>query len=180
MAIRSFFSPPRHAPPVAFSSPSIPSAYARAVLRRNSSTSRRISRNRFRGTATSANWNVTYRPWRTTLAPILISFSRKLVCDQGSTYCCGSNVSYGSQAEVQRKPRNVRSWGSSGSRFRATGGLFVAKKRHTAPIFRSWIHWTPAATLRSCPSAPNAGSPLSSPPTWSANGAFTSCYAGGL
>jgi hypothetical protein len=36
------------------------------------------------GTATSAIWNVTWRPWLTTLAPILISFSRKLVRDHGS------------------------------------------------------------------------------------------------
>ena len=33
------------------------------------------------GTATSANWNVTYRPWFTTLAPILTSFSRSVVSD---------------------------------------------------------------------------------------------------
>ncbi len=29
--------------------------------------------NRLLGIATSASWNVIYRPWRTTLAPILIS-----------------------------------------------------------------------------------------------------------
>jgi hypothetical protein len=32
----------------------------------------------------SAIWKVTYRPWLTTFAPILISFSRKLVSDHGS------------------------------------------------------------------------------------------------
>ena len=42
-------------------------------------------RNIFPGTATSDIWNVTYRPSLTTFAPILISFSRKLVCDQGCT-----------------------------------------------------------------------------------------------
>ncbi len=42
-------------PPVAISSPSIPSAYAGAGLGRNSSTRHSISRNRFRGAATSAN-----------------------------------------------------------------------------------------------------------------------------
>jgi len=47
--------------------------------------SRRIFRNSFLGTATSANWNVTYRPWRTILAPILISFSRNAVSDQCPT-----------------------------------------------------------------------------------------------
>jgi hypothetical protein len=30
-------------------------------------------------TATSAIWNVTWRPWLMTLGPILISFSRRLV-----------------------------------------------------------------------------------------------------
>ncbi len=33
----------------------------------------------------------------------------------------------GSKAEVQRRLRNVRCWGVSGSRFRATGGLLIAK-----------------------------------------------------
>ena len=28
------------------------------------------------GVTTSASWNVTYRPWRTTLAPILITLDR--------------------------------------------------------------------------------------------------------
>jgi hypothetical protein len=35
--------------------------------------------NRARGTATSANWNTTYRPWRTIRAPILTGFSRNVV-----------------------------------------------------------------------------------------------------
>jgi hypothetical protein len=48
--------------------PSIPSVYAGAGFGRNSSIRRRISRNSFLGTATSANWNVTYRPWPTTFA----------------------------------------------------------------------------------------------------------------
>ncbi len=33
---------------------------------------------------TSANWNVAERPWLTSLVPILISLSRKLVSDHGS------------------------------------------------------------------------------------------------
>jgi hypothetical protein len=45
-----------HPPRVAFSPPSIAPAHAGAGLGRNSSSRRRISRNRFRGTATSANW----------------------------------------------------------------------------------------------------------------------------
>ncbi len=36
---------------------------------------RRMSANRSLGMAISAIWNVTNRPYRTTLAPILISFS---------------------------------------------------------------------------------------------------------
>ena len=51
---------------------------------RSRAISDRISWNICRGTATSAIWKVTYRPWLTTLAPILISFSRKLVSDHGS------------------------------------------------------------------------------------------------
>ncbi len=78
--------------PSFFASPWISSAYAGAGLRRNSSIRRRISRNRFRGTAISANWNVTYRPWRTTLAPILTSFSRSVVTDQCSTSFSKANV----------------------------------------------------------------------------------------
>ncbi len=42
----------------------------------------RIAENKFRVTATSANWNVTYRECRVTLAPILTSFSRNVVSDQ--------------------------------------------------------------------------------------------------
>jgi hypothetical protein len=44
----------------------------------------RMSTNIRRGTATSAIWKVTQRPWLTTYAPILISFSRRLVSDRGS------------------------------------------------------------------------------------------------
>ncbi len=58
--------------------PSIFPAYAGTGLRRNPSTHRRISRNGFRGAATSASWNVTYRPWRTTLAPVLTGVSRSV------------------------------------------------------------------------------------------------------
>ena len=60
----------------AFEERRFPSAYAEAGLRYNSSIRRKISRNMSRDTATSANWNVTYRLWRPTLAPILTSFSR--------------------------------------------------------------------------------------------------------
>ncbi len=52
---------------------------------RRPSINLRISANSRRGIATSASWNVTYRPCRTTLAPILISFSRSVVRDQCST-----------------------------------------------------------------------------------------------
>jgi hypothetical protein len=71
--------------------PSIFPAYAGAGLGCRSSISRRIFRNSFFGTAPSVNWNVTYRPWRATLAPILISFSGKAVSDQCSTYLGDAN-----------------------------------------------------------------------------------------
>ena len=63
-----------------------------AGLARSPPISRRISVNSFLGTATSASWNVTYRPWRTTLAPILTSLSRSVVSDQCSTLCGSANV----------------------------------------------------------------------------------------
>ncbi len=47
---------------------------------------RRIFWNKLLGTAISANWKVTLRPWRTTLAPILTGFSRGVVSDQCSTF----------------------------------------------------------------------------------------------
>src|SRR5689334_21513068 len=46
---------------------------------RRRSIRRRIVANRARGTATSASWNTTYRSCRTIRAPILTSFSRKVV-----------------------------------------------------------------------------------------------------
>ena len=42
----------------------------------------RIAANNRRGTATSANWNVTYFECRITFAPIFTSFSRSVVSDQ--------------------------------------------------------------------------------------------------
>ena len=51
--------------PVIFTLPSISPVYAGAGLGRRSSISLGIFRNRSLGTATSANWNVTYRPWQT-------------------------------------------------------------------------------------------------------------------
>ncbi len=83
--ICAYFQPSRHTSRVAISLPSIPSAYAGTGLRRRSSIRPKIFWNKLLGTATSANWNVTYRPWRTTLAPILTSFSRSVVSDQCST-----------------------------------------------------------------------------------------------
>jgi len=84
-AIRSLCPPSRHTSLVVFTWPSIFPAYAGAGLRRRSSIRLRIFRNSSLGTATSANWNVTYRPCRTTFAPILTSFSRSVVNDQCST-----------------------------------------------------------------------------------------------
>jgi hypothetical protein len=84
-AIFPYFPPSRRTSLVTFSSPSISSAYAGTGLRRRSLINPRIFWNKVRGTATSANWKVTYRPCRTTLAPIFTSFSRSVVSDQCST-----------------------------------------------------------------------------------------------
>ncbi len=70
-------------------------AYAGAGLRRRSTIRLRIFRNSSLGTTTSANWNVTYRPWFTTLAPILISFSRSVESDQYSASYYSVNVRFG-------------------------------------------------------------------------------------
>ena len=104
-AICPYFSSSRHTPPVDFTWPSIFPAYAGAGLGRRSSIRLRISRNRFRGTATSANWNVTYRPWLTTLEPIFTSFSRSVVSDPCSTSFGNADVSFGSKADIPRHSR---------------------------------------------------------------------------
>ena len=65
--------------------------------RRNSANNRRMSANRFLGMATSDFWNAAYRHWLATFAPILTSFSLRLVSDQSST---GSGM-----ASVRRKLR---------------------------------------------------------------------------
>ncbi len=64
---------------------------ARTVGRKRSMAVRMV-RNNSRGTATSAIWKTTCRECRTTLAPILINFSRRVVnvqcrTDLGSTAC---------------------------------------------------------------------------------------------
>ena len=51
----------------------------------------RIPANNSRGTATSAIWKITYPECLTTLAPILISFSRSVVSDQCFTYLGSAN-----------------------------------------------------------------------------------------
>src|SRR5512132_3834554 len=60
-------------------------------LVRSCSISRRISVNSALGTA-SASWKVTYRPWRTTLAPILTSLLRNVVSDHCFTSCGNAKV----------------------------------------------------------------------------------------
>jgi hypothetical protein len=51
---------------------------------RKPSIGRRISPSKFLGTAASAIWKTTWRPWLATLAPNLMSFSQKLVNDHHS------------------------------------------------------------------------------------------------
>ena len=50
-----------------------------AVANRSRLIPSRMARNNSRGTATSAIWKIICREWRTTFAPILISFSRSVV-----------------------------------------------------------------------------------------------------
>jgi len=49
---------------------------------RRSSIIFRMRRNISRGSASSAIWKTAYRPWVTTLAPILTTFTRSEVSDQ--------------------------------------------------------------------------------------------------
>ncbi len=60
---------------------------------------------------------------------------------------CALNVRVGSTPEVRGVARNVCCWGTSGSRFRATGCLLVAKSRSQAELLRAWIHPRPFANL---------------------------------
>jgi hypothetical protein len=66
-----------------------------------------ISWNICRGMATSAIWKTTQRPWLITFAPILISFSFKLVSDQSLT---GSAADRGTTAAAthRRQHEDVR------------------------------------------------------------------------
>ncbi len=91
-AVCPYFPSSIHVPPVDFTWPSISPGYARADLRRRSSIRFRVFRNSSFGTANPANWKVTYRPWLTILAPILISFSRSVVRDQCSISFGKANV----------------------------------------------------------------------------------------
>ncbi len=61
-----------------------------------------IFRNSSLGTTTSANWNVTYRPWLTTLAPIFTNFSRSVVSDQLSASSDTADYSFGSKVPVHQ------------------------------------------------------------------------------
>ena len=61
-AIWQSIPPSRRTSPIVFSSPLISSAYAGTGLGRRSSIKLKIFWNKLLGTATSANWNVTYRP----------------------------------------------------------------------------------------------------------------------
>ena len=61
-AIWQSIPPSRRTSPIVFTSPLISSAYAGTGLGRRSSIKRKIFWNKLLGTATLANWNVTYRP----------------------------------------------------------------------------------------------------------------------
>jgi hypothetical protein len=97
-----------------------------------------ISWNICRGKATSAVCKVMYRPWLTTLAPIFISFSRKLVRDYGSASRGHRQVSH-EVAEVvgQRMELKANRVGSEGTR-----------RVHLIAAFTSLIHCSAVAVPR--------------------------------
>ncbi len=73
-----------------------------------------IPSNRALWIATSASWNVIKRPWRTTLAPILMTLSRCAVSNQATTFQSSpyvrvwldSDIPWGTQERLllSRKP----------------------------------------------------------------------------
>ena len=86
---------------------------------RRRSIRRRMLANRLLGIAASAGWNVTWRRWRTTLAPILIGLSRSVAGDQ-----CSAALG---KASVRRKLPNSSASACSG--------------RHTSLLRMPWrIH----------------------------------------
>ena len=68
------FPPFRQTPPVVFTWPSIPRPTPVRVFAVDHRSGSGFSGIGLSMTVTSANWNGTHRPWRTTLAPILTSF----------------------------------------------------------------------------------------------------------
>ena len=75
-------------------------SHVSAAFGHRPSINRRISANNCRRIASSASWKVTYRPCRTTLAPILTNFSRSVVSHQRSVwarevnFCCWLQADY--------------------------------------------------------------------------------------
>ena len=84
--------PLRRAFPVVFPQTPLSDAYAVEVIGggRDTRIICMMPANRFRGAATSAIWEAINRPWPTTMAPVLISFS-------GSVF-----ISYGVEGERVR------------------------------------------------------------------------------
>jgi len=74
--------------------PSISSAYAGAGLGRRSSIKLKIFWNKLLDTATSANWNVTYRPCCTTFAPIFADILKPFEV-RSNTIRVGESISKG-------------------------------------------------------------------------------------
>ena len=85
-----------------------------AGLGRRPSISCRFAANRRRGIATSASWNVTDRPCRTTLPPILIGFSRSVLSDQ-----CATSLGRADVPSLAHLPRSGRIKMGSGKRCKA-------------------------------------------------------------
>ena len=92
---------------------------------------RRNFRNSSLGTATSANWNGTYRPWLTTLAPLMIGFSRSGVIDQRS---------------ASSGRANFRIWLLARMRSRVRIGLLYPRKQPFDRRAHSGEQWSDAAT----------------------------------
>ena len=135
------------------------STYTGAGLGRNSSIRRKISRNRFRGTATSVSWNVTYRPCLSTFAPIFTSLSRSVVSHQRSVWARGVNFCSWLAPDLNGRANNFRYYPESrhalrghpqsGAKQTWHGRSVDFRLQPTATIPDQWTH--PPRTSRISP-----------------------------
>jgi hypothetical protein len=112
------------------------SCQERGGLGRKRSIRRRILANGARGIATSANWNTTWRPWRTIRAPIKTSFRHRVVSRQYSAAWRRTNSALGSRPAYRGLPVARPVYGlQRRNKFRASGlGSHVGRPFRGVPL----------------------------------------------